>query len=70
MSGRVNNDPNGRQFGQVKGFVSLYRNGSCLKTKKFSRRSDRKKAIIELTADAKRLQKNNHTYYIHIIYND
>ncbi len=70
MSGRVNNDPNGRQFGQVKGFVSLYRNGSYLKTKQFSSRSDRKKAITELTADAKRLQKNNQTYYIHIIYNE
>ena len=70
MSGRVNNDPNGRQFGQVKGFVSLYRNGGYLKTKQFSSRLHRKEAIAELTADAKRLQKNNHVYYIHIIYND
>ena len=70
MSGRPKQDPDGKQFSEVKGFVSLYRNGACLKTKKFSRRSDRKQAITELTADAKRLQKNNHTYYIHIIYND
>ena len=70
MSGRQNNDPNGKKFGQVKGFVSLYRNGSYLKTKQFNSRSLRKKAIAELTADAKRLQKNNQTYYIHIIYNE
>lgn len=70
MSGRPKQDPDGKQFSEVKGFVSLYRNGTCLKTKKFSSRSDRKQAIAELTADAKRLQKNNQTYYIHIIYND
>lgn len=70
MSGRVNNDPDGKQFCEVKGFVSLYRNGGYLKTKQFGSRSQRKQAIAELTADAKRLQKNNQTYYIHIIYND
>ncbi len=70
MSGRQNNDPNGKKFGEVKGFVSLYRNGGYLKTKQFSRRSDRKEAIAELIEDAKRLQKNNQTYYIHIIYNE
>jgi len=70
MSGRPKPDPHGKQFCEVKGFVSLYRNGSLLKTKQFSSRSRRKEAISELTADAKRLQKNNQTYYIHIIYND
>jgi|JI8StandDraft_1071087.scaffolds.fasta_scaffold133962_2 hypothetical protein len=70
MSGRPKHDPHGKQFCEVKGFVSLYRNGSLLKTKQFSSRSRRKEAISELTADAKRLQKNNQTYYIHIIYND
>ena len=70
MSGRQKHDPDGKQFCEVKGFVSLYRNGSLLKTKQFSSRSRRKEAIAELTADAKRLQKNNQTYYIHIIYND
>lgn len=70
MTGRPKHDPHGKQFCEVKGFVSLYRNGSLLKTKQFSSRSRRKEAITELTADAKRLQKNNQTYYIHIIYND
>ena len=70
MSGRPKHDPDGKQFCDVKGFVSLYRNGSYLKTKQFNKRSQRKQAIAELTADAKRLQKNNQTYYIHIIYND
>lgn len=70
MSGRPKHDPHGKQFLEVKGFVSLYRNGGYLKTKQFSRRSDRKEAISELIEDAKRLQKNNQTYYIHIIYND
>ncbi len=70
MTGRPKHDPHGKQFCEVKGFVSLYRNGSLLKTKQFSSRSRRKEAIAELTADAKRLQKNNQTYYIHIIYND
>ncbi len=70
MSGRPKHDPHGKQFCEVKGFVSLYRNGSLLKTKQFSSRSRRKEAIAELTSDAKRLQKNNQTYYIHIIYND
>jgi len=67
---RPKQDPNGKQFCEVKGFVSLYRNGSLLKTKQFSSRSRRKEAITELEADAKRLQKNNQTSYIHIIYND
>ena len=70
MSGRPKQDPDGKQFCEVKGFVMLYRNGGYLKTKQFSSRSRRKEAIAELTADAKRLQKNNQTYYIHIIYND
>ena len=70
MSGRPKHDPDGKQFCEVKGFVSLYRNGSYLKTKQFNSRSLRKKAIAELTADAKRLQKNNQTYYIHITYNE
>lgn len=70
MSGRQKHDPFGKQFCVVKGFVSLYRNGSLLKTKQFSSRSRRKEAIAELTADAKRLQKNNQVYYINIIYND
>ena len=55
MSGRPKHDPHGKQFCEVKGFVSLYRNGSLLKTKQFSSRSRRKEAIAELTADAKRL---------------
>ena len=70
MSGRPKHDPYGKQFLEVKGFVMLYRNGGYLKTKQFGSRSQRKQAIAELTADAKRLQKNNQTYYIHIIYND
>ena len=67
---RPKQDPHGKQFCEVKGFVSLYRNGSYLKTKQFNKRSQRKQAIAELTADAKRLQKNNQVYYIHIIYNE